>query len=183
MTLGPLTQAPELVISAWYNSKKPIALEQLRGKVVAIYCFQMLCPGCISHSLPQAKKLHQYFSHEDVSILGLHSVFEHHQVMNNQALEAFIGEYRLSFPIAVDKPAVKNPIPETMQRYQLEGTPSLLLIDRYGYLRVEAFGAISDLQVGHWLGSLLSFNPDAFQESSEDNAIGSCNDDGCSIGQ
>lgn len=157
----PPTPAPALTLSNWFNSREPPALIHQRGKVVVIYAFQMLCPGCVSHSLPQARKVRDYFSPEDVYVLGLHSVFEHHQAMTDTALKAFLQEYRLDFPVAVDAPAAQGPTPVTMTRYALQGTPSLLLIDRQGYLRVKAFGAVDDLQLGHWLGRLLSLSATA----------------------
>src|SRR5690606_23355598 len=160
------------------NSEKPLDLLQLRGSVVVIYVFQMLCPACVSHSLPQAKKLHQYFSAKDISILGLHSVFEHHPAMNNIAREAFISEYRLGFPIAVDTPSESGPAPQTMQRYQLQGTPSLLIIDQQGYLRVKAFGAVDDLVQGHWLGNLLGSAPEITQKTRANNTLQTCTSDG-----
>lgn len=182
MHTEPPTLAPELVVERWYNTEMPLNLQQVRGKVVAIACFQMLCPACVSHSLPQAKNLYQYFSPEDVCILGLHSVFEHHKVMNNDALQAFISEYRLNFPIAVDSPGINNPIPLTMQRYQLEGTPSLLLVDRYGYLRVKAFGTLADLQLGHWIGRLLSDDPNSPEAAAMDGVQSQRSDGGCTAG-
>ena len=45
-------------------------------------------------------------------------------------LKAFIQEYRLKFPIALDQPNPASPIPHTMERYKMRGTPSLVLIDR-----------------------------------------------------
>lgn len=176
---GPLTPAPLLATSAWYNTQSPLDILQLRGKVVAVYVFQMLCPACVSHSLPQAKSLYQYFSADDVCVLGLHSVFEHHQAMNDQALEAFIEEYRLYFPIAVDALGKNGPIPKTMNRYELQGTPSLLLIDRQGYLRVKAFGPVADLQLGHWMGKLLSSAPEPALQKLIGNATLPCTVDGC----
>ena len=87
--------APELQAAEWLNTAKPLSLQQLRGKVVAIYAFQMLCPGCVSHGIPQAKTIRATFDEKDVAVLGLHSVFEHHAVMNRAALEAFVHEYRI----------------------------------------------------------------------------------------
>ena len=42
--------------------------------------FQMLCPGCVSHGLPQAKRIQHTFG-DAVTVLGLHCVFEHHAAM------------------------------------------------------------------------------------------------------
>ena len=49
--------APEFEVSAWLNAPGPVTLAAQRGKVVAVYAFQMLCPGCVSHAIPQAKNV------------------------------------------------------------------------------------------------------------------------------
>lgn len=50
----------------------------------------MLCPGCVLHDLPQAQKIHGMFDYEDVTLIGLNTVFEHHAAMTPTALDAFI---------------------------------------------------------------------------------------------
>ena len=57
--------APELAIARWFNTANNPTLSDLRGEVVVIEAFQMLCPGCVSHGLPQAKRIQQAF-HDDV---------------------------------------------------------------------------------------------------------------------
>lgn len=134
--------APELQVACWFNVDRDITLAALRGKVVVIEAFQMLCPGCVSHGLPLAAEIAGAFSPDDVQVLGLHSVFEHHDAMQPHALKAFLHEYGISFPVAVDATADPGtgPLPKTMQAYRLEGTPSLLVIDRAGHLRIKHFG-------------------------------------------
>ena len=132
---------PELAVEAWLNTTKPITLAKLKGRVVVLVAFQMLCPGCVSHALPQAKKLAERFSSDEVAVIGLHSVFEHHEVMTIEALKAFNHEYRWPFPIAVDKPDGKKGLPVTMEAYEMRGTPTVLLFDRQGRLRRHYLGA------------------------------------------
>ncbi|MCC7076856.1 MAG: TlpA family protein disulfide reductase [Acidimicrobiia bacterium] len=144
----------ELSVSAWVNSP-PIDLADLRGRVVMIETFQMLCPGCISHGLPLAQRVHRSFPDGEVTVLGLHTVFEHHDVMGPDALAVFVAEYRIEFPVGVDRNEGRG-IPETMGRYGLRGTPSTLLLDREGRLRRSIFGAVDDLSLGVLLGRLLS---------------------------
>lgn len=148
--------APELEIAQWLNTDAPITLQSLRGKVIVVHAFQMLCPGCVAHGLPQAAAIRATFDEHDVAVLGLHSVFEHHAVMTPQALKAFVHEYRLDFPIGIDKPGTSGPIPRTMQAYGLRGTPSLLLIDRMGRLRLNHFGRIDDMRVGALVAQLVA---------------------------
>ncbi len=143
--------APPLIVSQWFNSKEAITLDQLRGKVVFIEVFQMLCPGCVMQSMPQAVRLwHHYRASpvtDDVVILGLHSVFEHHAVMGPPALAVYLYEFRIPFPVAVDCPAESGSLPQTMQAYGMQGTPTTLLIDRQGRLRRQHFGVEPDEEV------------------------------------
>ncbi|MFJ3460128.1 peroxiredoxin family protein [Achromobacter spanius] len=148
--------APALQTTQWLNTPHPIDLAALRGKVVVLHAFQMLCPGCVMHGLPQAERVHRLFRNQDVAVIGLHSVFEHHAVMTPQALEAFVHEYRWSFPIGIDQPDGHNGIPLTMRTYALRGTPSLILIDREGRMRLHHFGHLDDLVLGAAVGQLLS---------------------------
>ena len=133
--------------SEWLNTDDPPVLEQLKGRVVVVEAFQMLCPGCVTHGLPQALRIRQTFRPEDVVVLGLHSVFEHHEAMTPVALRAFLHEYRIRFPVAVDQPD-RGPMPRTMAEWGLEGTPSLILFDRQGRMRARHLGQVSDMAVG-----------------------------------
>ena len=151
-----LKTADELIVAEWVNIEKPISLSELRGRIVVLHAFQMLCPGCVSHGIPQAIKIHNAFSRDDVVVLGLHTVFEHHAVMNSAALRVFMHEYKIPFPVGVDTAQADHPIPLTMQSYELRGTPSLVLIDRKGVVRLHHFGQIDDLQLGAILGQLIA---------------------------
>ena len=148
-------EAPELEVARWFNTDTALTLESFRGRVLVMHAFQMLCPACVSHGLPQATKTRQNFAAKDVAVIGLHSVFEHHAVMTPAALDAFIHEYRLTFPIGIDRPA-QGSIPATMRAYQLQGTPSVVLIDKRGRLRLSHFGVIDDMALGAAIGRLAA---------------------------
>ena len=138
--------APELQTSDWINTLEPITLASLLGKVVVLHSFQMLCPGCVQVGIPQAQKIYEEFDPEKVAVIGLHTVFEHHSVMGKEALEVFVHEYRLRFPIGIDRYGDDGKgLPLTMSAYQMQGTPTLILIDKVGKLRLHKFGHISDL--------------------------------------
>ncbi|QGM92774.1 redoxin domain-containing protein [Methylocystis rosea] len=149
-------QAPELAVSRWFNTPTPITLAALRGRVVMLHAFQMLCPGCVAHGTPQAQRAHALFRDSDLAVIGLHTVFEHHAAMTPVSLEAFIHEYRLSFPIGVDQPTESGPIPVTMARYAMRGTPTAILIGRDGRIRHHGFGQEDDMALGAIIGTLLA---------------------------
>lgn len=151
------TQTLELEVSDWLNTDgKDIKLSDLIGKVVIIDVFQMLCPACVNHSLPQASRLHYIFRDQSkVCVIGLHSVFEHHEAMQKESLKAFLYEFRYDFPVAIDKHLNNSPIPETMKKCNLQGTPSLIIIDQEGNLKETLFGVVDDLILGLKIGRLL----------------------------
>jgi hypothetical protein len=156
--------APELQVSHWLNTDSPMSLAGLRGRVVVLHAFQMLCPGCVAHGLPQAAKIRETFPEADVAVIGLHTVFEHHAVMGVEALKVFMHEYRIDFPVGVDQASTGSDIPLTMQAYGMQGTPSLVLIDRKGIVRLHRFGRMDDMQLGALIGQLV-------MEASENCAI------------
>jgi len=148
--------ASELETCAWFNTAEALSLYKLRGKVIVISAFQMLCPSCVSHSLPQANTLQALHPRSQLQIIGLHTVFEHHHVMTVDALQVFIHEYKLKFAIAADQPSSNNDIPVTMRKLELKGTPSIVLIDKQGRIRLNHFGHLHDLQLGSLVGRLLT---------------------------
>lgn len=148
------TMAPPLQVAGWLNTPAPLTLEALRGRVVVLYAFQMLCPGCVAHGLPQALRIRAAFAEQEVAVIGLHSVFEHHAAMTETALRAFLHEYRIALPVAIDAPVAGSPVPATMRAYALRGTPSLVVIDAAGRIRLDHFGAVDDLALGALLGQL-----------------------------
>lgn len=148
--------APPLDVVRWFNTPQPLALADLRGRVVVLHAFQMLCPGCVQGGLPQAQRISRLFPAEAVAVIGLHTVFEHHAAMTPVSLEAFIHEFRLTFPIGVDRPSEDGPLPQTMAAYGMRGTPSLILIDRVGRIRKHGFGTEDDMRIGAEVATLLA---------------------------
>jgi thiol-disulfide isomerase/thioredoxin len=156
MSISTETLAPELDVTAWIGTPSP--LESLRGRVVLVEAFQMLCPGCVRYGLPQVQRVQRAFP--EVAVVGIHTVFEHHEVTGPDALAVFLSEFGIDFPVGIDRHD-GDPMPVTMRAYGLQGTPSTLLIDRAGQLRLSAVGTASDLALGAQLGVLLSEKPPA----------------------
>lgn len=177
--------APAWEVSQWLNTPAPLSLDALRGRVVMLHAFQMLCPGCVSHGIPQAQRVAAEFADAPLTIVGLHTVFEHHAVMGPAALEVFLHEYRVRFPVAIDQPAADDsPTPRTMQAYRMRGTPTVVLIDAIGRIRRHVFGACDDLRLGRDIGMLLAEvtaeGPHGQVTGSPDATPGGCDDHGCS---
>lgn len=178
-----LRPAPALDVAQWLNAAEPLTLEQLEGRIVVIEAFQMLCPGCVSHGLPQAMRIRETFSNEDLVVIGLHSVFEHHAVQTPQALAAFLHEYRIGFPVAVDTPGETGGLPKTMAAYAMQGTPTLILIDRLGRRRAQHFGHVTDLRLGAEIMTLITETGDEPGRANtvDDQPARDCDEAGCFV--
>lgn len=170
--------APDLAVTHWFNTPGPLDLAALRGRVVFIHTFQLLCPGCVLRGIPQAQRVERIFARSDLRVIGLHTVFEHHAAMPPATLEAFIHEYRLTAPIGVDQPRADHPVPVTMQRYGLQGTPSSVLIGRDGRILHQTFGVEDDILVGARIAQALAAPVAAAGTAT---AEGGCADDTCAL--
>ena len=156
---------PNWAVTKWFNTKTPLSREAVKGKVVLLHAFQMLCPSCVTHGLPQAQKIRQRFAEDQVAVVGLHTVFEHHKVMTAEALEAFIKEYKFTFPIGIDEAQGSGP-PKTMQAYEMQGTPTFLLFDRKGRLRRHYFGRPDDMLLAAEIMAMVIEPKEAKKEES-----------------
>lgn len=156
---------PELETTRWFNAEAPLSLKGLKGKVVVVAAFQMNCPGCIHHGLPQAARLASAFSDDEVVVIGLHTVFEDHDKQGPDQLAEFLAENELPFAIAVDKPN-GGELPATMAAYEIQGTPSLLIFDRQGRLRRHYLGQVDDVRLGAEVMALAIEARDAPREQS-----------------
>jgi len=156
----PAPLAPGWSVSRWFNAGDGLSLQALRGRVVFLHAFQMLCPACVQHAVPQSLKVAAAFASTDLAVVGLHTVFEHHHAMGPEALQVYLRENRIGYPVGVDAhrggdPAAQ-PLPLTMQAYAMQGTPTLVLIDRGGRLRRQVFGLVDDLRLGAEIATLLA---------------------------
>lgn len=144
-------------VDHWFNTPEPLSLEALRGRVVYVLAFQMLCPGCAGEAVPQALRVRQCFAERDLAVIGLHTVFEHHEAQGTPAaLQAFLHEYRIGFPVGIDRAGVQSGLPRTMAHYSMRGTPTELLFDRAGRLRLQHFGHLEDMRLGAALAALIA---------------------------
>ncbi|MFA5950284.1 MAG: redoxin domain-containing protein [Hyphomicrobium sp.] len=156
---------PELDAAKWVNVEEPVTLKGLMGKVVVMAAFQLNCPGSMKHGLPQAARLAGAFNDDEVVVIGLNTPFEEPGSQSADAILAFVEENELPFPVAIDKVSGGG-LPKTMQAYEIQGTPSVLIFDRQGRLRRHYLGQVDDLRLGAELMALTIEAPDAPREHS-----------------
>nr|WP_246400237.1 TlpA family protein disulfide reductase [Rhizobium metallidurans] len=171
--------APELAVSEWFNVSKPLTLAALRGRPIFLHTFQLLCPGCVTDAIPQVKRIERLFGQTDLTVIGLHTVFEHHAAMSPTTLKAFLHEYRLTSPVGVDVAEDGDDVPLTMRRYGFRGTPSSVLIGRDGTILHQAFGVEEDLAVGFRIAMALAAQVPDELVASPDRAEQDCGSGRC----
>ncbi len=88
---------PEITASRWYNGDKT-TLKAMKGKVVVVAIFQILCPGSAKFGLPQAMRLRHAFNDDEVAVIGLHMAFEHFDKQSPDKVEAFLKRTASTFP-------------------------------------------------------------------------------------
>lgn len=156
---------PELETAHWLNTEAPLKLKEQKGKVVVVAAFQQHCPGSVKHGLPQAARIAGAFSPDEVVVIGLNTPFEETEKQNKAALEKFVEEHELPFAIALDKTNGKS-LPKTMEAYEIQGTPTVLVFDRQGRLRRHYLGQVDDLRLGAEVMALAIEARDAPREQS-----------------
>jgi peroxiredoxin len=126
------SDAPNLIVSAWFNGK-PTNVDQEKGNVILIEVFQVNCPGCFMYAIPDAIRIHHKYEKNGVKVIGLATAFEDYDKNTVENLELLLDEqqvigetlnglaqsgqlangnrlpYRIPFPIAVDSIKKENP--------------------------------------------------------------------------
>lgn len=145
--------ALEIVVSRWFNTSEPLTLSGLRGRPVLLHAFQMLCPGCVAHGRHRRNAPSNF---SNIRISRSLDCTQCSNIMSPVSLEAFIHEYRLTFPIGVDEAEDGFSMPITMGRYGMQGTPTSILIGRDGSVVHHGFGQQDDMALGAIIAAQLA---------------------------
>lgn len=202
--------AADIQVEKWVQGE-PANFSTLAGRVVLVEVFQVNCPGCFVHALPQVLHLHQTYHDKGLTVIGLATAFEDFDKNTLENLERLVAtgeligeplkqlgkagllhddklDYSLPFPIGMDvlienhskvtdeainafierqlpdfnnwPEARKLPVydkartyleskthcAQTFETYNLQGTPSSILVGRDGVLRDVSFGYVDHLE-------------------------------------
>jgi len=202
-------KAPNFEVSDWVQGA-PTNFDQEKDHIVLVEVFQVNCPGCFMHALPEAIKIYNKYKDEGVRVIGIATAFEDYDknTLDNLKMLVETGEvvgetknalsgvlqqgnklpYKIPFPLAMDKLAktdgkisedkvlqfIHGQIPEfdskpedyrnqiiqrvkdymktkeysaeTFEKFALQGTPSMILVDRKGILRDVSFGQSGNVE-------------------------------------
>ena len=133
--------APSLEVNQWINlpeGKKNIDMDDLKGKVVYLYCFQSWCPGCHSSGFPTLKAVHEKFGKDDdVAFVVVQTTFEGAHVNTFEKAKETAAKYALTMPVG--QSGGEGEKSALMMSYRTRGTPWTVIIDREGTVRFNEF--------------------------------------------
>jgi thiol-disulfide isomerase/thioredoxin len=69
------SKAPNLSVSKWVQGL-PTNIDKEKDNVVLVEVFQVNCPGCFLHAIPQAIDIYNKYRKEGVTVLGISTAFE-----------------------------------------------------------------------------------------------------------
>lgn len=132
--------APAWSVTEWIRpaAKPPLEPPDLAGKVVVVICFDTHCRGSQTHGLPALEELARHFHADpDVTVVGLQTVITNNRRNNAEKLKQ----------LAVQIPSVERlgfceggkTLPPIIDKYQICGTPWVILIDRDGKVQLSNF--------------------------------------------
>ena len=104
-----------------------VKLSDLKGKFVILHFWATWCVPCIKE-MPEFQKAHQSLEDSNVEIIAI-NLGE-----NKKRVDKFIQDYRLSFPVLLDK------FGNVSEKYKVTGLPVTYFISPDGIIRDGIFG-------------------------------------------
>ena len=119
-------KAPNFEVSDWVQGA-PTNIDQEKDHIVLVEVFQVNCPGCFMHSLPEAVEIYNKYKDDGVRVIGIATAFEDFDKNNLENLKMLaetgqvVGEtqkalsmygqllpgdklpYKIPFPLGMDK--------------------------------------------------------------------------------
>ena len=140
-------RAPELPADLqWFNTSRPLRLEELRGRVVLLDFWTYCCINCM-HVLSDLKFLEEKYG-ERLAVIGLHSPKFPNERVGAQ-LQKAINRYHIRHPVAHD------PRFQVWRSYAIKAWPSILVIDAEGHAVGVMRGEGRRQQLDELIGKLL----------------------------
>ena len=140
--LGILYQpAPSWRVSEWFQlpaGKPSLDVDDFKGKVIYLYCFQNWCPGCHSHGFPLLQKLTRYYKANDqVTFVAVQTTFEGFFTNTFEGAQKIAERYQLKIPFG--QSGSSGQLSQLMVNYRTGGTPWSIVIDRNGIVQFNDF--------------------------------------------
>jgi thiol-disulfide isomerase/thioredoxin len=135
-------KAPTWDVAEWFNLSDGIdrlEINDLKGKVIYLFCFQAWCSGCHNTGFPTLKDVYEHFRDEpSVAFVAIQTVFEGFDANTIEREREVATQYELQIPFGHD-PGLDSRRSNVMAHYHTGGTPWTILIDLDGVVRFNDF--------------------------------------------
>lgn len=121
------TPAPPLPSDTHTLDGQPLSLAALRGRVVLLHFWTFGCANC-GRMLPRYSEWDEKLRARGLSVVGVHTPEEDFE-RDQTALRTFVAQHALVWPIVVDADEA------IWTRYHVAAWPTIVLIDRRGFVR------------------------------------------------
>ena len=88
------TKAPNVTVSTWVQGR-PTNIDKEKGNVVLVEVFQVNCPGCFLHGIPEAIDLYKKYNDKGLTVLGVATAFEDFDKNNLENLVKLVTKYEV----------------------------------------------------------------------------------------
>ena len=112
-------------------------MEEYKGKPLLVLFFNIQCLGCVGRAIPLAYDFSQEF--KGLNVVAVHSDFGSIEVTKNEIVNIFTDK-NLPYPIYFDYGKTNY------EKFECEGTPHWLLIDKKGHISKSFFGSQENAQ-------------------------------------
>ncbi|MEE8121684.1 MAG: TlpA disulfide reductase family protein [Anaerolineales bacterium] len=139
--------APDFTLESL--SGDPISLADMRGKVIVLNLWASWCPPC-REEMPALQRVYQENHERGLEVLAVNMTAQD----NLAAVEAFVQEFNLTFPILLDISG------EVGKAYLMRALPTTFFIDQEGVIqRVIVGGPMSEVTLQSTVEQLLEEVP------------------------
>jgi thiol-disulfide isomerase/thioredoxin len=118
--------APEISTGTWMNSE-PLTLKSLHGRVVLVDFWTFACYNC-RNTLPFVKRWHERYADKGLTVIGVHSP-ELDEERNLDNVRREVASLGIQYPVVTDNDFAN------WKAYDVEGWPTMFLIDKAGRIR------------------------------------------------
>jgi murein DD-endopeptidase MepM/ murein hydrolase activator NlpD len=130
--------APSWGVKLWTNlpdDKKTIDASDYKGKIVAIFCFQVGCSRCRSYGFANWKEVMQHYQDDpNIRFVAIQTAHENFTVNRFSRAKKVSGRFGRKIPIGHD--GTRRQKPAIMTDYGVNRTPWMIVIDTEGRVRI-----------------------------------------------
>ena len=133
--------APEFDLTLFSGQK--VALKDFRGKSVVINFWHSMCVHCQGEA-PALEATYERYRKSGLVIIGINIADD-----DEGSARAFVERYKLSFPVGHDTKG------EIGSLYRVQGTDTMIFVDRAGRLADRHEGELTEAEFGQRIEELL----------------------------